>query len=104
MRAKACNAGGGTPDTQNKQVRSDFWRGLKSPSEKVFLLVFLSFLLDIANFLSNLLQCVFVSAVLHLEVCKRKQVRNRASEDVYERSATLLSLGRCCLRRHGCDI
>jgi hypothetical protein len=32
--------------------------------------VLLGFLLDIANFLGDLLQCVFVRAVLYLEVCK----------------------------------
>jgi hypothetical protein len=47
-------------------------------------LVLLGFLLDVTYFLSNLLQRVFVSAVLHLEV--------------------LLPLGWCRLRCHGCDI
>jgi hypothetical protein len=35
--------------------------------------VFFSFLLNITNLLGNLLQRVFVSAVLHLEVCRKEK-------------------------------
>lgn len=46
--------------------------------------MFLGFLLDIANFLSDLLQRVFISAILHLEVCgnvSKKPVFKTVDED-----------------------
>ena len=69
IRAKACNASGGTSEAQNNLFPPTSGDNSKI---KLSLLVLLSFLLDIADFLSYLLQCVFVSAVLHLEVCNKK--------------------------------
>lgn len=61
------------------------------------LLVLFGFLLNIADFLRNLLQCVLVSTVLHLEVCWESQYTDSGSSGLLRVSLALLPLGRCCL-------